>query len=530
MTSRVSDSAASEAPVVAGPVLGRRASPWLDGGRIATSARSLLERRHPWIALVLFTAGAIVMQRHAIAHLGSAIAGNGVGDPTQFIWAMWWWPHAILHGMNPFVTHSIWVGDPFNLGAVTSVPLPSLAASPLTALFGPVVSYNLMNLIAPITGAWFAYRLCLYLTGSPASAILGGWVYGFSSYGLGQLEGHLQLVFTFAPPAMILLSLKRLDEAIGTRRYVALAAVVLIAQLLCGTEILFTMTVMGGVVLVCGLIFAPTPSRILRLLPPLMAAYAITAIVCSPFIYYALTGPEIGVGQGIIYPGDLLSFLIPTPITWLGGSSFKAVSNGYIAGFCETGTYLGLPLAAIVIAYGVESWRKPRTRILLVATAVAAIWSLGEVLNIDGHATISLPWKLVAGVKGFNETLPVRVGLFTALGCAIAASLWVARARAPRWPRWTLAALAVVFVFPNADAIAVQGGVNQPLFDEHTRTSASSLAGRTAVTSAATRSSSRSRSATSGRACSGRRRPMGTSGWRAAGSATGRATTTRIRW
>ncbi len=442
-------------------------TPSRDGRRLET-LRGVFTRRHPFVALALFLLGAIVMQRHAVAHVATTIAGNGIGDPTQFMWAMWWWPHAILRGINPFVTHAIWVPDAYNLGSVTSTPLPALVLAPLTALAGPVhgpiVSYNVANLLAPIIGAWFAYRLCLYLTRAPAASILGGWLYGFSSYGLAPLQGHLQLVFTFAVPAMVLLTLQFHRGAISRRRFVLLSALTLACQALCGTEILFTGTVMGAVALLCAFCFVPRERRsIVALIPPLVAAYLLMAVVCSPFLWYALTGPSVQAGQGIAYPADLLSFVIPTPMTWLGGRSFSSVSAAYLGNTAEQGTYLGLPLVAIAIAYWSESFKRPATKVLMAVTLVAVVWSLGLVLNVDGHPTISLPFKLLAGHKLFDEVLPVRIGNYTALGTALAAALWLAAPGTFRWRRWLLGLLAVIFLFPNANSVRVTG---EQIFNE----------------------------------------------------------------
>ena len=187
------------------------------------------------------------------------------------------------------------------------------------------------------------------------------------------------------------------------------------------------------------------------------------AVVCSPFFWYALTGPSVQAGQGINYPADLLSFAIPTPMTWLGGKSFSAVSSAYIANTGEDGAYLGLPLIAIVIAYWSECFKRPATKVLMAVTLVAVVWSLGEVLNVDGHPTISVPFKLLAGYRLLNEVLPVRISMYTALATALAAALWVAAPGTFRWPRWLLGLLAVIFLFPNANSVNVTG---QKIFDE----------------------------------------------------------------
>lgn len=450
------------------------ARPVRDSERLKT-LEAAFQRRHAFVALALFVLGALVMQRHAVAHLGSMIAGNGVGDPTQFMWAMWWWPHAVLHGVNPFVTHEMWVPDTFNLASATSTPLPALVLAPITALIGPIhgpiVSYNVASLLAPVTGAWFAYRLCLYLTRAPGASILGGWLYGFSSYGLGQLQGHLQLVFTFAVPVLLLLAIQHYRGDIGWRRFVLLAALTLVCQALCGTEVLFTTTVMAAVVLLCALCLVSGKDRraVVALIPRLIGAYLLAGAVLSPFLWYALSGPSVQPGQGLFLPADALSFFIPTPMTWLGGRSFSSVSDAFLSNTAEQGTYLGLPLIIMAIAYWSGSFRKPAAKVLMAATLIAIVWSLGEVLTIDGHMTQPLPFKLLAPHKLFNEIMPVRIGMYTAMGFALAAAAWVAEPGAFRWRRWALGALAVIFIFPNGNAVRPTG---EPIFAEGYRSPA----------------------------------------------------------
>lgn len=422
-----------------------------------TRLRELWAGQHAVAALVLYLVGAIVMQGYAVAHISTEIAGNLVADPTQYMWSMWWWPHAILHGLNPFVTHEIWVPGAYNLGSVTSTPLPSLLFAPITALLGPVqgpvVAYNLCNLIAPVLGAWFAYRLCLYLTRAPGPSIVGGWLFGFSTYALSQLQGHMHLVFTFLAPVLLLLSLQRMDGVIGRWRYVLLAAVAVAAEILIGTELVFTTTCMLAVTIVVSVVLAPPAfrTRILRLVPELVGAYVLAAVVCAPFLYYALTGPEVEANyNSVLKVADLLSFAIPTPLTWIGGHRFGSISAGFPpASRLETGTYLGLPLIVGALIFSVREWRSWGTKVLVVVTAIAGIWALGPSLIIDGHSTIWLPWRLLEYRHPFNEVTPVRIGMFVALGTAIAFARWMALPRDRPWRYGLLALLAVAFLLPN---------------------------------------------------------------------------------
>jgi hypothetical protein len=436
-------------------------SPRLGEGSLG-GALGVLSRYHAGVALLLYAAAALVIQRHAVADLGGSCACAGY-DPSAYMWSLVWWPHAIVHGLNPFVTHSFWVPDSINLGGLASVPGPALVAWPLTALAGPIVSYNVLMLIAPVIGAWFAYRLCLYLTRAPAASILAGYLYGFSTYAVAHLAGHMNLVFTFAPPALVLLTLKRIDGVISARRYFILTALVVLAQLATGTEILFTMTCLGIVALAAAWIFSPPERRrrIVGALVPLAGAYAVVGIICSPFLYYALTGPNVVGGLPAQFPADALSFVIPSTFDQFGGHRFAAVANAFAGNFAENGTYLGLPVILIVAAYAVTRWRTRAGRILLTVLAVAVVWSLGYTLNIDGHPTVALPFKWFSHLRGFNEVLPVRIGLYVFLVCAIIVALWLASPGSSRLLRWPLAILAVVLLFPNSDA----GYFNQKLPD-----------------------------------------------------------------
>ena len=70
---------------------------------------------------------------------GPSYVGSGP-DPQIFIWSFAWWPHALLHGQNPFVTHAIWAPGGINLAWATTVPGLALLFAPLTLARGPASS------------------------------------------------------------------------------------------------------------------------------------------------------------------------------------------------------------------------------------------------------------------------------------------------------------------------------------------------------------------------------------------------------
>ena len=75
----------------------------------------------------------------AVPHLGSECPCGYGNDAGSSMWDLAWWPHALLHGINPFVTDGLFAPDRVNLGGFTLLPLPALVAAPVTLLFGPLV-------------------------------------------------------------------------------------------------------------------------------------------------------------------------------------------------------------------------------------------------------------------------------------------------------------------------------------------------------------------------------------------------------
>ena len=79
-------------------------------------------------------------------------------------------------------------------------------------------------LAGPVLAAFFAFLLCRYITRNFAASLFGGYVFGFSTYILGHMEGHLQLVLIFPIPAAVHLTLRLIDERISQRRFIVLMA------------------------------------------------------------------------------------------------------------------------------------------------------------------------------------------------------------------------------------------------------------------------------------------------------------------
>ena len=173
-----------------------------------------------------------------IGHLGSRIVASDQLDSSQFMWFLAWWPHALLHGLNPFVTHAIFVPEGFNLTWSTAMPGPSIVLAPITLAFGPAVSWNVIQLASPALSAWTCFLLCRHITGRPWPSLAGGFVFGFSPYMLIHLTGGPYLALVALLPLFVLLVLRRVEGSIGKRRFVIAMTLALTAQYLISSEVL----------------------------------------------------------------------------------------------------------------------------------------------------------------------------------------------------------------------------------------------------------------------------------------------------
>lgn len=426
--------------------------------RRLTVARDWLESRHRQAIAALFVYAAIAIGYfglHVLPHLGSDCVCEPLGsDPSIFMWSLAWWPHALLHGMNPFFTKAVFAPDRVELGGVTAVPGAALAMAPFTLMFGPVVSYNLLMLASPVLAAFFAFLLCRYMSRSFAASVVGGYLFGFSTYMFGQLLGHLHLVLIFPIPAAVHLTLRLIDGRICKRQFVALMALTLAGLGLFSTEIALLFVLLGGTALVVAFALAPPARRrLIGAVELIGAAGATAALVTSPVIFYGLKGNVTAGIQGLgdLFGGDALGFVVPTTLIRLGRTYFATVSARFTSGdISESGIYIGLPLALIVGRYAITRWRLTSTKILLTMLAIVVVLLLGSHLHIAGYSTIPLPWKVLDRWL-LREAAPVRLGVYTFLIVAAITAMWLAQPRDGNraLAKWAVVAVAIAFLLPD---------------------------------------------------------------------------------
>jgi hypothetical protein len=396
-----------------------------------------------------------------LGHLGSRIVASDSLDSSAFMWFLAWWPHALLHGLNPFVTHAMFVPEGFNLTWAAAMPGPSVVLSPVTLAFGPVVTWNVIQLCAPALSAWTAFLLCRHVSGQTGPALVGGYVFGFSPYVLIHLTGGPDLALEALLPVFVLLVLRRVEGSIRRNQFLVAMTLALTAQYLISSEILATATLFGGIALVLGcVVFAEHRPALLHTVKLLILAYGATAILISPFLGFFFFGHQYPPGA-THFSADLASFALPPALVAI--TRHRPAFVG-----ANTEGYLGLPLIVLIVVF---AWQERRSRtawLAGLALLLAAICSLGSHLVVRAHKTlIPGPWLLATKLPVLRYAIPVRLALFVALPAALIVAMWLSRepirGRCGVW-RWALAALAVAFIAPDVGNSSWDTKIQDPAF------------------------------------------------------------------
>jgi hypothetical protein len=383
-------------------------------------------------------------------------------DGSIFVWMFRWWPHAITHGISPLHTTAAWAPTGINLAWVTSVPLPAVALSPVTAVAGPFFSFNLAELAAPALAAWTAYLLGRHLAGAFLPALAGGFCFGFSPYLIDEFGmGHPNLSLVFLVPLAAYLVVRLLDGSLPARLVIPLLGVVLGAQLYISTETLATLTLMGGLFALIGLAAGPVWRHRLRAaIGPVAGAYAVAAVLGIPLFYAAAAWPRpykpilfATIGHGAQSGSDFLRYLIPGQFTLLwDGSHWGGYGNPW---------YLGVPLIALLVVFALTERRRRGTWLLVAGLLVTLVLSIGDTLSVFGAHI--LPWRLAAALPLLSSAQPGRLVVYAFLLIAVIMARWLARPRRAVL-RWALAAAAALLILPNFPANVWASRVPVPAF------------------------------------------------------------------
>jgi len=116
---------------------------------------SSLTLRQPvaWWLLLGYLAAAVVLLIRVLPHPGNRVAGE-FADPLGFVWWLEIAFHGVTHGSS--ILRSSYLNVPVGVSGLWNVSILGLGVplSPITALFGPVVTYNVVIISGLTLNAW----------------------------------------------------------------------------------------------------------------------------------------------------------------------------------------------------------------------------------------------------------------------------------------------------------------------------------------------------------------------------------------
>jgi hypothetical protein len=418
---------------------------------------------------VYLVASVLLFGVPVLPHPAGTYLGKPSADSFLFLWSLGWWPHAVQHAVNPFLTKVVWAPAGYNLTWATAIPGPSLVLWPVTKAFGPAASYNVLSLLAPALSAWTGFILCRRITQRFWPSLVGGYVFGFSTYELGHLRGHPNLSLVFLVPVCVYLVLRRYDGSLSTPAFIGLFTLALVGQFSISIEVFATMTVFGLVAVVLALLLL-SPAGRRRLLAAsawIGAAYILTAAVVSPYLYAMAAYPKpfrvvpVHLARAST---DLANLVVPNALIGPGHGWFKEVSVHFARPLPVGGSYMGAILLAVMVALAWSARRTVVGKLVPALFLVIVVASLGPQLKVAGTTGVPMPWKLAMGLPLLHRALPGRFIMYAFLVLAVAVAAWVSLAVRVRWGRWLVAAAGALLLFPNLGPGRAAKAVPPPFF------------------------------------------------------------------
>jgi hypothetical protein len=345
------------------------------------------------------------------------------GDISSQVWFLAWPAYALSHGLNPFYTN--WANYPHgvNLMNNTADPLLGILFAPFTLAFGALSTFSLlMRLAFALSGISMYFALRRWTTWWPA-AFLGGLLYEFSPFMVGQSQSHLFLTFVPLPPLMMAL----IDEIVVRRRHVVRNGVLLgiagAAQLLISPEILVIglLGAVGALVVMAVRHPVAARERIRDLIGGVVATGVSLLVVASYPLWlyfrgpYHVSGPPHPVAeldQYHSYPGSLI---YPTSLQRFGFGGWLAKGMALLQGNgVEHTTYVGVTMVALLVFLVIRCRRVGLVQVFVLLAAGGWVVTLGR-----GKGSIRLPFDLIVKIPVINGALDLRYSFLMYLGISV---------------------------------------------------------------------------------------------------------------
>jgi hypothetical protein len=311
----------------------------------------------------------------------------------------------------------------------TTMPLLGLLGFPITWLFGPIATFNVLLDLSVFASALSFFLMARRFVGWWPAAFVGGLLYGFSPFTAATANGHIFLLFQAVPP-LVILFVDRLFRRDGSSPAWSGVAVgfCFVVQFFVSTEAFASLVVMTCIAAVLGLglvLWAHVQLDRRRLVTFAGCAAAIVVVGCGYGAWLAVAGPHHITGPaqpasaiaGVTV--DPAGFVVPTlnqhftlghaalgnSLVALRDANWNVVYDSPI----ENGSYIGVPLILALVAGGILLRRRRLALFCTAMGAIALVMSLGSYLHVDGHRTgIPLPFIVIEHLPLLDSSVAAR--------------------------------------------------------------------------------------------------------------------------
>ncbi|MGP7999303.1 MAG: hypothetical protein ACLPKI_18610 [Streptosporangiaceae bacterium] len=350
-----------------------------------TAGRGRLLAAHPiasqLILLLCYLAAGVAVTWPRATYLAGQLPSSR--DSASYVWGFWWMARQVSRLGNPWFTHYMAAPAGVSLGYHSLMPLPGLLLTPVTLIFGPSASYNLLVILVPGLSGYAMYRAARLWLRSQTGAIAAGAFFGLSAMLAQEDWYHINIAAgaLFLPVTLELAV--RLRRSPGVRQALLLG-VGLGAAVLTDSESAVLAGILALAVLLPWLLRRPSPAR----LWPAALAVAATAVVASPQLIsmaqemarggLAINGPLLGVTDKL-YGIGLPGMFAPSPrvadfgLTGLAQPFLHSRDNENLPMF-------GVTVSALALFGLVVAWRRRNTRLLALLWVACCALALGASL------------------------------------------------------------------------------------------------------------------------------------------------------
>ena len=353
--------------------------------------------RHVALVLVFIAAGIAVTwrpgQRPLVAYLAGWLPSSR--DSASYVWGFWWMARQVTRLADPWFTRHMAAPAGVQLGFHTLMPLPGLLMTPVTLLFGPSASYNLMVIITPGLLCYAMYRAARLWLPSATGAVAAGVFFGLSAMLTQQDWYHLNIALGAMFLPLALEASVRLRRTPGRRQAIILG-LVMGAAVLTDQESAVLAAIVTGLTLLPWLLRRPSWAKVR---PAALAVILGTALASLQII--AMVDEVVKSRGGLAIKTNLLAVSykqygigLPgmfTPTPRVADFGMGVLAAPFLHGRDNEGMPMFGTVLTVLALLGLAAvWRRRSAWLLAALWAGCAVLALGSSLWIGKHQYLPL--------------------------------------------------------------------------------------------------------------------------------------------